>query len=212
MWGHSGQGKQITEIKDIKFMKIIFIILSALITGFCTCPTFADNDFTISGIMQHSDLEGGCWYLQAKQTKYELTASSEILRICHVEGRSLVLRVHQAKMMASICMIGHMVEVTEVLDTLFHPHNPPFIHKRIKGTVRKNKSGCWYVMGTDKLRYELQSPIPKKFMHTGIRYNRISTVLPGSESECGMNAVITISMLDPDLKPKTIKEKKSDPR
>lgn len=193
-------------------MKTIFIFLAALAPILFSHRVFAHNEFTVMGIMQHSDLEGGCWYLQAKQMKYELTASPEILRICHVEGRSLTLRVRQAKMMASICMIGHMVEVTEVLDTLFHPHNPPFIHKKVRGIVRKNKSGCWYVVGNDKLRYELQAPIPKKFMRIGMRYNRMSTVLPGTESECGMNRVITISMLDPDLKPKEIIQKKSDPR
>ncbi|MDP4220038.1 MAG: hypothetical protein Q8916_11340 [Bacteroidota bacterium] len=174
--------------------------------------SFAQKEFTIMGIMQHTDLEGGCWYLQAKQMKYELTASPDILRTCKVEGRMLTLRVRQAPMMKSICMIGTMVEVVEVLDTVSHPHNPPFTHQTIKGTIHKTKSGCWYVQTSKKLRYELQAPVPKKFMHAGARYNRMSVVLPGSESVCGMTGVITISELDPDMKPKQAKERKSDPR
>lgn len=193
-------------------MKKIFIALTALLPLVLSPSAFAQKDFTVMGIMQHTDLEGGCWFLQTKQMKYELTASPEILRICHIEGRALTLRVHQAHMMKSICMIGTMVEVAEVLDTVFHPHNPPFVHRKVKGIIHKTKAGCWYVRGADKLRYELQAPVPKKFMHAGARYNRMSVVLPGSESECGMEAVITISQLDPDMKPKEAKEKKSDPR
>lgn len=183
----------------------ILIILSAH-------SVFAQNDFTVSGFMHHSDLEGGCWYLQAKNNKYELTASPEILATCYVEGRMLTLRVHQAHMMKSICMMGMMVAVDEVLDSVFHPHDPPYDRKKIKGIIHKNKAGCWYVLATDKRRYELQAPIPPKFMHIGAKYNRISVVLPNTESQCDMNGVITISELEPDMKPKEAKERKSDPR
>jgi hypothetical protein len=174
--------------------------------------SFAQKEFTIIGIMQHTDIEGGCWYVQAKQQKYELTASPEILQTCHVEGRMLTLRVRQAPMMQSICMIGYMVEVVEVLDTLFHPHNPPVFDKLIKGTVHKTKEGCWYVQASGKRRYELQAPIPKKFMRIGALYNRMSKVIPGPEGNCSMDEVITISELEPDMRPKDAKEKKYDPR
>src|SRR2546423_857476 len=111
-------------------------ILSALLV-FAVLPnsSFAQKEFTIMGIMQHSDLEGGCWYLESKHMKYELTASPEILQTCHVVGRMLSLRVRQAPMMASTCMLGHMVEVLEVYDTLFHPHDPPYTHEVIKGII-----------------------------------------------------------------------------
>lgn len=188
-------------------MKTLIIALIAILIN----PAFAQKDFTVSGFMQHTDLEGGCWFLLAKNTKYELTASPEILATCHVEGRMLTLRAHLAPMMKSICMIGTMIEVTEVLDTLFHPHNPPFERKKIKGIIRKTKAGCWYV-ASGKRRYELQQPIPAKFMHSGARYNRLSVLLPDTESQCNMNGVITISELEPDMKSKEAKERKSDPR
>jgi hypothetical protein len=193
-------------------MKQSLVFLIALFFSAAPNLSFAQEEFTIAGIMQHSDLEGGCWYLQAKDQKYELTASPEILQTCHVVGRPLTLRVRQAKMMASICMIGHMVEVIVVIDSVLHPHNPAVTDKVVKGIVHKTKAGCWYVLATDKLRYELQMPVPKKFMRIGARYNRLSKVIPGSEGECSMDNVIYISMLEPDMQKIEAKEKKSDPR
>jgi hypothetical protein len=190
-------------------IRILFILLFLAGLSF---TAFAQDGFTIMGIMQHSNLEGGCWFLQAKHKKYELTGSPEILQTCRVEGRMLTLRVRQAKMMASVCMIGDMVEVLEVIDSVSHPHNPPFTHEHIKGIIHKSIDGCWYVLTAHKKRYELQGQIPKKFMHAGRKYNRMSTVLPGSESNCRMDYVIPISELDPDMKPKEAREKKSDPR
>jgi len=197
---------------NLLIMKIKYIFLSSLLVMMLPHPSFAQKEFTLMGFMQHTDLEGGCWFLQVKKDKYELTASPEILQTCHVAGRWLTLRVRQAPMMASVCMIGHMVEVVEVLDTLFHPHNPPVFHKIVKGIIHKTKDGCWYVQATDKRRYELQAPIPKKFMRVGAHYNRMSMVIPGSEGDCNMDDVITINQLEPDMKPKEAKEKKSDPR
>ena len=165
-------------------------------------PSYAQKEFTISGVMQHSHLEGGCWYVQAKQQKYELNASPEILQTCNVEGRMLTLRVRQAPMMKSICMMGIVVEVIDVLDTVFHPHNPPVFDKNINGIVHKTKAGCWYISASDKRHYELQAPIPKKFMRVGARYNRMSKVIPGSEGNCNMDGVITIGPFEPVIKSK----------
>jgi len=191
----------------------IFIFCSVVFLAGIPDHAFAQKgNFTIMGVMKHSDLEGGCWFMESKHMKYELTGSPEILATCHVQGRMLFLRVREAPMMASTCMLGHMVQVIEVLDTVFHPHNPPYKKMMIKGTIRRNNDSCWYVLGKDKKRYELQMPIPSQFLKIGKRYHRISTVLPNTESQCNMDAVITISMLDPDLKPKEAKEKKFDPR
>src|SRR5437764_1027859 len=187
-----------------------FLILLAMF--FFIGRSFAQEGFTISGIMQHSDLEGGCWYLESKNMKYELTGSPELMAACRVVGRMLTLRVRERKMMASTCMLGHIVEVLEVLDTVHHPHNPPFYEKKIKGVIRQTKNGCWYVLARKK-RYELQGAIPTKFMHGGAKYNRVSVILPASESKCDLDAVITISHLDRDMKQKgRAREKKADPR
>jgi len=192
------------------------IYLSLALVFLSVLPQFAfaqKGEFTIMGIMQHTDLEGGCWFIESKHMKYELTGSPAVMQTCRVAGRSLTLRVRQAPMMASTCMLGHMVEVLEVLDTVFHAHNPPFEKVKIKGVVHMTKDSCWYVLTKAKKRYELQPPIPAKFMHRGAKYNRISTVLPNSESQCNnMDFVITISMLDPDMKQDEARERKSDPR
>jgi hypothetical protein len=191
--------------------RVAFFLLVFFLAAFSQ-TAFAQKEFTIIGVMQHTDLEGGCWFIESKQMKYELTGTPEILQTCHVPGRMLTLRVHLAPMMASTCMLGHMVEVIEVLDTVFHAHNPPFEKKKIKGIVHMTKDSCWYVLAKNKKRYELQPPIPKKFMHSGAKYNRLSTVLPKSESQCDMDAVITISELDPDMKQEEARERKYDPR
>jgi hypothetical protein len=193
-------------------MKRALLISIFLLSIFPHISLAQKEEFTISGMMQHTDLEGGCWFMESKQIKYELTGSAETLQTCRVEGRMLVLRVLPAPMIASRCMLGHMVQVIEVLDTVFHPHNPPYKKVKLTGVVRITKDSCWYVLTKDKKRYELQPPIPEKFMRVGAKYNRISTVLPKSESQCDMDAVITISMLDPDMKPKEAKERKFDPR
>jgi hypothetical protein len=188
---------------------LLFSILFLLAS---TQFAFAQKEFTIMGIMQHTDLEGGCWFIESNHMKYELTASPAILHTCHVAGRMLTLRVRQAPMMASTCMLGHMVEVIEVIDTVFHPHNPPFEKMKVKGIIHMTKDSCWYVLAKNKKRYELERPIPKKFMRIGAKYNRLSTVLPKSEGQCGMDAVITISQLDPDMKQDEARERKFDPR
>ena len=191
---------------------LLFLPLAILLGIFVSPGLAQQKEFTIMGIMQHPELEGGCWYVQARQVKYELTGSPEDLLKCKVEGRQLTLRVRQARNLNSPCMIGHMVEIVQVVDTDFHPHNPPFSDKRIKGTVRRSELDCWYVLATDKKRYELQEPIPKKYMHKGAKYNRVSKVVPGSESDCGMDAVIIDSNAPLEKSKTQAKQKKNDPR
>jgi hypothetical protein len=200
-------------MKQVLIALAVFFLLSYSQIGFAQKPNLPidQNEFTISGIMQHTDIEGGCWFLASKKVKYELTGTPEILNTCRVEGRMLVLRVRPRALMASTCMLGHVVEVTEVLDTVMHPHNPPFEHRIVKGVIHMSPDSCWYVKTKSNKRYELQNPIPQKFMHVGAKYHRMSTILPRSESLCNMDYVITISMLDPDLK-SDAKQKKFDPR
>jgi len=185
---------------------LILLLLATATTAFAQKN---NPEFTIMGIMQHSDLEGGCWYVDARSGKYELTGSPADLATCKVEGRQLVLKVRRAKMMASPCMIGKMVEIVEVLDTAFHPHNHPVDKMQISGTIHKMKSGCWYVLTAKKRKYEFQLPMRKQFMKIGKRYNRLSMVIPGNEGMCNMDGVITISDLEPDMQ---IIPKHNDPR
>ncbi len=164
---------------------IALLLLCALPLG-----AFAQKEFVITGKMMHTDLEGGCWYLSVKDTKYELSGSPEDLAKCYVEYRPVTLRVRPGGMMGSTCMLGKRLIIVEVLDTMFHPHNPPVYQRKIVGTVHRTKAGCWYVIDTKKTRYELQSPIPKQYLRIGTKYNRKSRFVPGTESNCGMDGVI----------------------
>lgn len=194
-----------TVISGMKNLLIVLLLASAA-TAFAQK---GNPEFTIMGIMQHSNLEGGCWYVDTRNGKYELTGSPADLATCKVEGRQLTLKVRQAKMMASTCMVGKMVQIVEVLDTAFHPHNPPVNKMKITGIIHRTKSGCWYVLTSKKKKYEIQAPVPGKYMKVGKRYNRLSLVIPGNEGMCNMNGVITISQLESDMK---IIPKQNDPR
>ena len=96
-----------------------------LIGFFCLCigaPVFAQKEFTLQGVVGHTEIEGGCWYLETKRgQKYELVGSEEDLAKVRVVGRFVTLSVRQARMMASICMIGTIVEIREVIDTNRYP-------------------------------------------------------------------------------------------
>ncbi len=96
---------------------IALLILCALPLG-----AFAQKEFVIAGKMMHTDLEGGCWYLNVKDVKYELSGSPEDLAKCYVEYRPVTLRVKPGGMMGSTCMLGKRLIIVEVLDTMFHPH------------------------------------------------------------------------------------------
>lgn len=190
-------------------MKRIFIVLF-FVVGILSDNALAQKEFTVSGIMQHSDLEGGCWYLQTKQEKFELTGSPENLQKCYVVGRPVTLRVRYKPMMASICMMGKVIEILDVYDTNFHARDPQLIDINITGKVHRTKAGCWYVETAKKIKYELDGPVPKQFMKIGKKYNRMSRVIP-NESNCpDMNGKIVFP--PGEIPGGGIKEKKFDPR
>jgi hypothetical protein len=107
-------------------------------------------------------------------------------------------------------MLGKRLEVLEVLDTNFHARDPMLLHINVVGRIHKTKSGCWYVLTDKKLKYELESPVPKQYMKIGAKFNRMSKVIP-NESNCdGMNGKVHFGLDEPQ--PGPMKEKKSDPR
>jgi hypothetical protein len=197
-----------TVISGMKNL-ITNLLILFLVSATSAFAQKSNPEFTIMGVMQHSELEGGCWYLDSRSGKFELTGSPADLATCKVEGRQLTLKVRQAKMMSSPCMIGKMVQIVEVIDTAFHPHNPPVNNMKISGTMHRTKTGCWYVLTAKKKKYEIQTPVPKQFMKIGKRYNRLSNVVPGGEGSCNMDGVIIISELESDMK---IVPKHNDPR
>ncbi|MBS1902895.1 MAG: hypothetical protein JSS75_04255 [Bacteroidetes bacterium] len=178
-------------------------ILLALLFLSVTTPLFAQKvakqrsqPYTVSGIMQHTDLEGGCWFLQTKKEKFELTGSPEDLRKCYVEGRLVTLRVVDRPFMASTCMLGRRIEIVEVLDTNFHVRDPIIMQHRIVGTIHRTSAGCWYIRTKEGFRYEMRPPIPARYRKIGRKFDRDVRFLEGSEGTCNMNGVILFPLPD----------------
>lgn len=189
---------------------IVFALLMICFGASGFAQKAPQKEFTISGIMQHSDLEGGCWFLQAKDDKYELIGSAEQLQTCYVEGRPLTLSVVLRPFIASTCMMGKKVEIVEILDTVFHARDALIMQNQITGTIHRLKSGCWYVNADNNFRYELREPIPCYYRHIGRRFDKFARYLEGSEGTCHMNGVILFPL--PDQPTDRMKEKTYDPR
>lgn len=185
-------------------MKYLLILLTAL-----PSLVFAQKEFTLQGTMMFTQLEGGCWYLEAKRgKKYELVGSEENLRKVRVEGRYVTLTVRQAKMMASVCMIGTMVEIIDVLDTNRYPRDPAVEKMRIRGIVSRTEDGYWYIKASDGKNYEMAKYIVPPYYKPGLKFNREVKVISGNEGQLDMHMVI----VDVIRGSKKIIPKQNDPR
>src|SRR5437764_11888122 len=91
-----------------QFRPFFFALLYLL---FATA-SFAQG-FAISGTMEHSNLEGGCWFLRADDGKqYELFGNPEtIATLRNNTGTRVDLTVEHVKSGASVCMMGEIVRV-----------------------------------------------------------------------------------------------------
>lgn len=189
-------------MKTLRISALLLFTLLAL-------PSFAQKEFTVKGIMQYSNIEGGCWYLEAHKRRFELTGSDAELATVRVEGRALTLVVKQRNMQ-STCMMGTVVEIVDILDTVFHPHNPPVERFRVTGKVYKLDDGCYYVKTKSGKKYEFQGEVPKKYRKSGAKYSRMSMVIPSVDGFHNMTGVI---MLPHTTEPTPINiPKKADPR
>jgi hypothetical protein len=170
---------------------------------------FAQKEFTLRGTMKHTELEGGCWYLETKRgQKYELIGSEENLQKVRVDGRYVTISVRQAKMMASVCMLGTMVEITDVHDTNRYPRDPAIEMKRIRGIVSKTGDGFWYIKGDDGKNYEMEKHIVPSYYKTGLKFNRQVKMISGTEGALDMHMVV-VEVIRPE---KRIIPKYNDPR
>ena len=181
--------------------------VSLLLLLLFTTQAKSADEFAIEGIMHHTDLEGGCWYLDGGGKKYELRAGDEILDRTRVEGKYLKLLVRSSGG-ASICMVGQIVEVLAVLDTVRHPVDEQILHLRVTGKMRKHARGCWYVRTAKGLTYELEGTVPKRWRKVGARFNERVRVIRGSHGKCGLKWVIV--GLDTPTKAK--EQPRADPR
>jgi hypothetical protein len=171
----------------------------------------SQKEFTIKGVMHFTQIEGGCWYLETGNgKKYEIKGSDEELQTVRVQDRYLVLDVKQVPNLQSVCMVGTIVQIVNIIDTVRHPHNPPVKKMKVSGTIGKSGGGCWYVKTKKGKKYELQVPVPKKYQKVGVKYSRMSMVVPSVDGECNLDAVIIEA--DKSDTPKKNIPKKDDPR
>lgn len=202
--GEQGFAERFTEHDTFTSMKRLFLLLLMAVG---VSPAVASDEFTIEGVMRHTDLEGGCWYLDTDGKKYELRAGDETIQRTREEGKYFKLLVRKSGG-ASICMVGQIVDVVEVIDTVRHPVDPMIMHQRVVGKIRK-KAKCWYVRTGKGKTYELQGTLPKRWKKVGARFDERVRVIAGSFSKCGTNFVI-VGMDKPA--PRAQEEPRRDPR
>ncbi|MDP4199500.1 MAG: hypothetical protein Q8922_03005 [Bacteroidota bacterium] len=162
-------------------------------------------------MMQHSTLEGGCWYLQGNDGKhYELFGDSGTLAPLLINGAMVDLVVEPAKG-ASICMIGEMVRVLHIESVHLQPTDLPVNFMILDGMIHRTKRGIWYLQSKDGARYEFQVPPAKRKRHIGAHFHARARVLidPKSTKE-QMDGLILSDA--PPPKPKMAPGKKYDSR
>lgn len=165
------------------------------------------QEITISGTMHHSELEGGCWYLQSDSVKrYELIGDSALIKQLRFEGEHVEVRATPAKGAASICMMGEIVHVSAIVETARHPFDPLISNLTLVGKVYRTESGKWYVKTTSGLRYEYKDLPSKKYRHLGMKIQqKCRVLLEGKSTPDKMNGVILSDSLKttPIAKPKS---------
>jgi hypothetical protein len=190
-------------------MKKIHVILLMVICVVCATSAFAQKEFTIKGTMRYSLIEGGCWYIESHKKNYQLTGTEEQLATCRVEDRPLTLVV-RLRNMQTVCMMGQVVEVIDIIDTVFHPHNPPVERFKITGKIYMLDDSCYYVKTKSGKKYEFQGTVPKKYRKPGAKYSAMSMVIPSVDGFHNMTGVIMLPTLtEPDTRNIP---KKADPR
>jgi hypothetical protein len=169
--------------------------------------TIHAQEITVSGTMHHSELEGGCWYLQSDSVKrYELTGDSALMKPLHFEGEHVVVRATPAKGAASICMMGEIMRVSAIVQTARHPFDPLITNLILAGKMYRTGAGKWYVKTTSGLRYEYKDLPSKKYRHSGMKIQqKCRVLLEGKSAPDTMNGVILSDTLQttPIAKQKT---------
>ena len=165
------------------------LILGALLLT--TSPILAQDaaigDTTIAGTMVHTNLEGGCWYLDAGEGKhYELIGDEGVVNSLHSDGKMVQVRVRPAKGVSSTCMVGPIMQVVEDVTPQLHPTDLVMTTMHIEGTVHR-AGKTWYVTTKEGLRYDFKELPPKKYRKVGRHYNHTDRVVinPGHKTVSG---------------------------
>jgi hypothetical protein len=98
----------------------ILIILTSLLVAYmltgCRDLTKYENSYIIEGSMHFRDIEGGCWQLvDGNNQSYEIVG--ENVDEVRIDGLTVKLLVRDQENRASICMVGRIVELIEIIET-----------------------------------------------------------------------------------------------
>jgi hypothetical protein len=183
-------------------------LIASIILLASTQPGAAQG-FVVSGMMHHTTLEGGCWYLQADDGKhYELQGDSALIAPLRTEGEHASLRVVPIKGAASICMIGEIVKVLERTDVRRYPIDPLIMPMNLAGTMFV-RSGKWYLKSKSGI-YDFQNPPLTKYRHAGARYHQRVRVVVNTAATHGGTAGMIINEAPPKTKAPHARQQKPD--
>jgi hypothetical protein len=189
-------------------MKAIAVLLPLLVLQ----PALAQT-FTISGTMQHTTLEGGCWYLDGSSgQRYELIGDPEIINPLHEEGKFVNVEVEAAKGAATICMMGDIVRVVRQVPIQRAPYDPPYGDILVDGIMKRMSDGTWYIeRKKHHVRYEFQKLPPKSIRQVGKHVRKtFHIILDTRSTKHKMDGLILPER--PSVKTKKMIEKKYDAR
>jgi hypothetical protein len=95
----------------------LFIIFSLGILSSCATVDMSQYEpgaFILKGMMNHLEVEGGCWQFVTEEGKsFEISGELFIDRFKHNSYAELV--VHPTDDESSICMVGKLVEVLDII-------------------------------------------------------------------------------------------------
>ncbi len=98
------------------FTAIIIILLIGPIFIGCRDITKDPDAYIIEGIMYFRDIEGGCWQLiDGNNRSYEIVGE-DVTQI-KIDGLFVKLIVRDHEYTSSICMVGKIVELIEIIET-----------------------------------------------------------------------------------------------
>ncbi|MGA9364191.1 MAG: hypothetical protein WBW16_07465 [Bacteroidota bacterium] len=98
---------------QIAWPTVLLCVTLIFLNSCASTKQYPAGSFTIDGVMNHTNVEGGCWVFRtADGQNYELTgeAAKELLR----EGLRAEIVVRPRSNLKSVCMVGKIVEVLEI--------------------------------------------------------------------------------------------------
>jgi len=179
----------------MKYFLVALILVSA------TSAAQAQQSILI-GKMVHTDIEGGCWYLDVNGKHYELTGDTALTNQVHVDGAQVTVLTEAAKGAMSPCMIGEIVHVVEVDQVLtpealhaqdLHPVDPMIMTVDINGRIKRTADHIWYVLTPKGAKYRFVDSVAT-YHHLNRRFHHVCRVVHGPEHDGWAGNIVKIDV------------------